>query len=108
LALLFEFVIMIAMFFNRVSKYYIGTFVFIQIFIKVIPLYILRNETIDFLPQLFYTGIVLSIFYVWLLINNADAVARYTKQMKGLSEGKITTPGISIIYPQLMKILGDK
>jgi len=99
---------MVAMFLNHVSKYYIGTFVFIQIFIKVIPLYILRNETIDFLPQLFYTGIVLSIFFVWLSLNTQDGVAHFTKQMKGLSEGKITTTSISIIYPQLMKIVGDK
>ena len=108
LALLFEFVIMVAMFLNRVSKYYIGTFVFIQIIIKAIPLYILRNEYIDFLPQLFYTGVVLAVFYVWLSLNADNAVAHFTKQMKGLSEGKITTTGISIVYPQLMKIVGDK
>jgi len=108
LALLFEFVIAVAMFFNSVSKYYIGTFVFIQIIMKVIPLYILRNETIDFLPQLFYTGILLSIFYVWLSLNTQDGITHFAKQMKGLSEGKIATPGVSIIYPQLMKIVGDK
>ena len=108
LALLFEFVIMVAMFLNRVSKYYIGTFVFIQIIIKAIPLYILRNEYIDFLPQLFYTGVVLAVFYAWLSLNADNAVAHFTKQMKGLSEGKITTTGISIVYPQLMKIVGDK
>ena len=106
LALLFEFGILFAMFYNRTSNYYIALFVIITIIIKGIPLYILRNETIDYAPQMFYMGVLMLMYAGWLLINKKDAIDYFTYQMSGLAQGKATTPAISIIYPYLMKFLG--
>lgn len=106
LALLFECVVFILMIIKNTSKYYIALFIIITILIKVIPLYILRNETIDYLPQLFYMGVLITIYAIWLLLNKQNAIDYFTNQMQGLYEGKATTPAISIIYPYLMKFLG--
>jgi hypothetical protein len=105
LALFFEIGILFAMIFNNASNYYIGLFVIITILIKAIPLYILRNESIEYVSQFFYMLCVVVIYAFWLLINKKNAVDYFTYQMRGLSQGKATTPAISIIYPYLMKFL---
>jgi hypothetical protein len=106
LALLFEFGILFAMIYNRTSNYYIALFVIITIIIKGIPLYILRNETIDYASQMFYMGVLMVTYVGWLLINKKNPIDYYKTQIYGLSQGKETTPAISIIYPYLMRFLG--
>jgi hypothetical protein len=91
---------------KNTSNYYIALFIIITILIKVIPLYILRNETIDYLPQLFYMGVLLILYALWLLLNKQDAIGYFTNQMQGLYQGKATTPALSIVYPFVMKFLG--
>jgi hypothetical protein len=105
LALLIEVVVFGLMLLNGISKHFIGVFIIIQILLKIIPLYILRNETIDYLPQLFYMGVLLILYALWLLSNKQNAIDYFTNQMQGLYQGKSTTPAISIIYPYLMKFL---
>jgi len=106
LALLFEIGILCAMFFNHASNYYIGLFVIITIIIKAIPIYILRNEQIDYFNQMIYMGCVIALYMLWLKLNNQSAIEYFTYQMSRLVEGKATTPAISIIYPYMMKFLG--
>jgi hypothetical protein len=106
LALLFECVVLVLMILKNGSIYYIALFIIITILIKVIPLYILRDETIDYLPQLLYMGVLVTMYTIWLLLNKQDAIGYFTYQMQGLYKGKATTPAISIIYPYLMKFLG--
>ena len=60
LALLIEVVVFGLMLLNGISKHFIGVFIIIQILLKIIPLYILRNETIDYLPHLFYMGVLVA------------------------------------------------
>ena len=105
LALLFEIGILCAMGFNHASNYYIGLFVVITILIKAIPIYILRNEQIDYFNQMIYMGCVIALYMLWLKINNQNAIEYFTYQMRRLVEGKATTPAISIIYPYMMKFL---
>lgn len=105
LALLFEIGIFCAMFFNHASNYYIGLFVIITIIIKAIPIYILRNEQIDYFNQIIYMGCVIALYMLWLKINNQNAIEYFTYQMSRLVEGKANTPAISIIYPYMMKFL---
>ena len=105
LALLFEIGILCAMVFNHASNYYIGLFVIITIIIKAIPIYILRNEQINYFNQMIYMGCVIALYMLWLKLNNQNAIEYFTYQMSRLVEGKATTPAISIIYPYMMKFL---
>jgi hypothetical protein len=105
LALLFEIGILFAMIYNRASIYYIGLFIIITILIKVVPLYILQNETIDYTSEFFYMVCLVAVYAGWLRINNKDAAEYFTYQMRGLASGKATTPAISIIYPYIIKFL---
>jgi hypothetical protein len=91
---------------NGISKYFIGVFIIIQIVLKVIPLYILRNETINYQSQIFYMGILLILYAVWLLLNNYNPIEYLLYQLRELTNGKMSTPAASIVYPFVMKLLG--
>jgi len=136
LALLIEVVVFGLMLLHGISKHFIGVFIIIQILLKIIPLYILRNETIDYLPQLFYMGVLVAMYAAWLLlhlfsfktptlwavmsgesvaycassmrngVNNYNPIEYLLYQLHELSNGKAITPAASIVYPYLMKLMG--
>jgi len=106
LALLIEVVVFGLMILKSISKHFIGVFIIIQILLKIIPLYILRNETIDYLPQLFYMGVLVAMYAAWLLLNNYNPIEYLLYQLHELTNGKAITPAASIVYPYLMKLLG--
>jgi hypothetical protein len=106
LALLIEIVVFGLMIFNGISKYFIGVFIIIQIVLKVIPLYILRNETINYQSQLLYMGILVAMYAAWLLLNSYNPIEYLLYQLHELTNGKMSTPAASIVYPFVMRLLG--
>jgi hypothetical protein len=107
LALIFEICILLVMIYNSVSIYYISLFSIITIFIKVLPLYILRNEEINYDKEIVYMISLFGLYAIWLRIQKENAADFFTYQMNGLASGKTTTPAISIIYPYMMKFLSQ-
>jgi hypothetical protein len=106
LALLIEIVVFGLMIFNGISKYFIGVFIIIQIVLKVIPLYILRNEPINYQSQLLYMGILVAMYAAWLLLNSYNPIEYLLYQLHELTNGKMSTPAASIVYPFVMRLLG--
>ena len=106
LALLIEVIVFSLMLLNGISKYFIGVFIIIQILLKIIPLYILRNETINYQSQLLYMGVLAAMYAAWLLINNYNPIEYLLYQLRELTNGKMSTPAASIVYPFVMKLLG--
>jgi hypothetical protein len=75
IASLFENIISI--FFMLQSKfYYIFRFIFINLCIKVVPLYLLWNEPI-YKKEILYSGIIFIIYNLWLYINNQTVYTIY-------------------------------
>jgi hypothetical protein len=56
--------------------YYIFRFIFINLFIKVVPLYLLWNEPIRNV-DIVYSGIVCIVYNIWLFINGETAYTIY-------------------------------
>jgi len=66
-------------------------FIFINIFIKVVPLYYLRNEPIK-MRDIYFTIVLFSIFIIWLHINKQSLVGNLKLIHDSLLYGKDHTP----------------
>lgn len=83
-----EIFMIILMFFNGVSIRYIFIFFLLQVFIKVIPLYIIRNKpSIDPIPDLKSTIIVFFIYLAFLYWNDVDVIDFNTKAFYNFTHG---------------------
>ena len=71
-------------------------FVIINVFIKVIPYYLLRNDKIT-MKDIYATCVVFMIFIIWLYINNQSLTGNAKLIYDSLIHGKNKTPFMSIL-----------
>jgi hypothetical protein len=86
----------ISMFIYGTPTFTIVSFIFINLFIKVLPLWYLRNEHIR-LQDVYATLVLFLIFIVWLHINHQSLVGNMKLIHDSLLYGKNTTPFILFI-----------
>ena len=93
----FEIYLITLMFFNAVSIKYILIFFLIQFFTKVIPLYFLRNKSINLIPDLISTIIVFSIYSAWLYWNGANVFEINKKAFYNFKNGTVNAPFMNLL-----------
>lgn len=96
-AMAFEIFLIVLMFFNGVSIRYILIFLLIQGFIKLIPLYILRNKPIDLIPDLKSTSIVFLIYSAWLYWNKIDVFEFNKTAFSNFTHGNTNAPFMHLL-----------
>ena len=98
---LFENIISIFFMFKS-NIYYIFRFIFINLFIKVVPLYLLWNEPIRNV-DIVYSGIVFIVYNIWLFINGETVYTIY-KMLYNAQLDKSNYIGMmSYLYDKLYK-----
>ena len=71
-------------------------FIIINVFIKIIPFYTVRNETIRS-RDIFATIFVILVYLLWVKINGQSVIKYYTKIIYSLTHNKTDTIGIYIL-----------
>jgi hypothetical protein len=71
-------------------------FILINTFIKVIPLYLLRNERIK-MKDIYFTIVLSFLFVLWIHMNSQTLVGNLKLVHDSLLQGKNETPFLSLI-----------
>jgi len=91
------FLIVLMLFFNNVSITYVLFFLLVQGFIKLIPLYILRNESINLIPDLKSTFVVFLIYSAWLYFNDINVFEFNKKAFSNFANGNTNAPFMHLL-----------
>ena len=107
-----KFGLSIALFFNTIRLFttiyyknsfiYIFLFVVINTFLKIIPLWILKNDSIkktDILATLYLFGI----YNIWLLLNNTNIIELMKDSMNAIKSNHPNTPFIYYIDKYILQ-----
>ena len=104
LALIIAFIEVIVIFINMVFFRKIGfipilMFVILNFFLKVVPLWRLRNEKIRLKEDLVNTGILFAGYSGWMMFNNRTAFEQYEHFISNekYKVGPVTTPGTKFL-----------
>jgi hypothetical protein len=81
------------------------SFITINIFIKILPYYYLRNEQIK-IDDIYVTGFVYLLFVVWLNINGENIIDNLNKIQNSILNNKNQTPFMRFI--EYIRILVSK
>jgi hypothetical protein len=81
------------------------SFITINIFIKILPLYYLRNEPIK-IDDIYVTGFVYLLFVVWLNINGENIIDNLNEIQNSILNDKNETPFMKFI--EFIRILVSK
>ena len=84
------------MFFNGSNKRTISYFILVNTFIKVLPFYTLRNETIKIKDIQATVGLFV-IYVGWIFANNQSLTDNYKLVSDSLTQNKDTMPFIALI-----------
>jgi hypothetical protein len=74
------------------------------LFMKLIPLYILRNEPILWCKSFIFTIVVFLIYNLYLNYNQTNIYEIYTITMNSLLENRNETPGYAFINKYILRI----
>lgn len=96
-ALLENIIILLIMIFLYKPVSSIIIYTFVVIFIKLIPIYILRNEKISWLKNLLFTFLVFVVYNMYLNYKKTNIYEIYNKTMDSLLENKGLTPGYALL-----------
>jgi hypothetical protein len=89
-------ILLIFMVFNGSNKRTIGYFILVNTFIKLLPFYTLRNETIN--VKDIQATVILAIIYVgWIFANNQSITGNYKMVYDSLTQNKDTMPFLALI-----------
>jgi hypothetical protein len=84
------------MFFNGANRRTIGYFILVNTFIKLLPFYTLRNETIK--VKDIQATVILAIIYVgWIFANNQSLTGNHKLAYDSLTQNKDTMPFLALI-----------
>lgn len=97
LGLIDNIIMFILMLLYNTSKKTILYFVLINLLIKVIPLYYLRNKSIK-ISEIYITFGLFFIFIIWLYLNKQSLIGNIKLIYHSLLYSKHNTPFISLIY----------
>ena len=79
------------------NRYTIFYFIIINTFIKIIPLYYLRNEPIKF-KDIYFTIALFGIFVIWLHINKQSLTGNLQLIYNSILYGHNKTPFMAFIH----------
>lgn len=96
LGLIDNLIMLVLMLIFGTSSRTIFYFILINTFIKVVPLYYLRNEPIR-MRDIYFTIILFIVFIVWLHINKQSLIGNVKLIHDSLLHGKNETPFMSFI-----------
>ena len=96
-AMAFEIFLIMLMFFNGVSIMYVLFFLLVQGFIKLIPLYILRNKPIYLIPDLKSTFVVFLIYSAWLCFNDINVFEYNKTAFSNFASGNTNAPFMHLL-----------
>jgi len=94
-------IMLINMLLYGTSRRTIAYFIIINTLIKVLPLYYLRNETIQ-MKDVYFTGVLFLVFIIWLHMNEQSLVGNMKLIHDSLLYGKDKTPFMALLK-QLQK-----
>lgn len=89
-------IMLIFMLLYGTSRRTIFYFIVINICIKAVPFYYLRNETIK-LKDVYFTGILFILFIIWLHINEQSLIGNIKLIHDSLLYGRNQTPFMSLL-----------
>jgi RsiW-degrading membrane proteinase PrsW (M82 family) len=78
---------------NKITIFY---FIITSVILKILPIYYLRNETIQ-IKDIVFTVFLFILFSLWLKINNQTVVSNFNMIRDSLLQGKNNTPLIAIM-----------
>ncbi len=96
IGLIYNIIMLLMMLLYGTSSRTIFYFIIINTFIKVIPLYYLRNETIK-INNIYFIFSLFLVFIIWLQINKKNLVGNIKLIHDSLLYGKDKTPFIAFI-----------
>ena len=96
LGLLENLIMLLLMLLYGTSKETIFYFILINTFIKGLPLYYLRHQSIQ-LKDVYFTGCLFVLFIVWLRLNSQSLVGNTKIVYESLLYGKDLTPFMSLL-----------
>lgn len=79
-------------------------YLFVILFMKLIPLYLLRNEPIFWWKSILFSIFIFLIYNLYLVYNQTNIYDIYKKTMVSLLENKNDTPGYNLIHKLLLKM----
>ena len=96
-ALFENFIMLLIMIFLYKPFSSIIIYTIVVFFLKLIPLYILRNEKISWLKNLLFTFLVFVVYNLYLNYKKTNIYEIYNKTMDSLLENKGLTPGYALL-----------
>jgi len=96
LGLIYNSLILFVMLMNKTRKRKIVNFIIVNTLIKGLPLYYLRNETIQ-LKNILFSIFLFIIFIIWLYINNQTITGNAKMLYESIVYGINKTPLISVL-----------
>jgi hypothetical protein len=101
---IFEFLLFVLMVYNGVSNNFVLFFIFTQVFIKMIPLYLIWNKPIHLISDLKATVILFLFYLAWLYLNNINIIEYSIKIFYNLGNGIINTPLMNFINKNIIHL----
>lgn len=105
-ALLFAFVLNVIQLLTRIfyknSIVYISLFVFANSFLKIIPLYFLKNDRITY-SDIIATIYLFVIYNIWLVINGTNVIETSQELLKNIQHNQPSSPFIYYVDKYFIK-----
>jgi len=89
-------IMLLLMFYYRTKSQTIIYFIIINFFIKVLPFYMMINETIK-ISDIYATIILFIIYSLWVYLNGETVIEYHNKIFESLIHNKNETPFMSLI-----------
>ena len=88
--------LLIFMFFNGANRRTIGYFILVNTFIKLLPFYTLRHDTIR-VKDIQATLMLFVIYMGWIFLNNQSITGNYKLVYDSLTQNKDTMPFLALV-----------
>ena len=88
--------ILLLMFYYNTKSRLIFLFFIMMIFLKIIPLYIIRNRKIT-LNDIYFTGVLFIVYLLWMFINKKNTTDFINNTNKLIIYNKNTLPGMILL-----------
>jgi hypothetical protein len=96
LGIIENFIMLLLMFYYKTKSKTIIYFIIINFFIKVLPFYMMLNETIK-ISDIYATIIIFIIYSLWVYLNGETVIEYHNKIFESLIYDKNETPFMSLI-----------
>lgn len=73
-------------------------YIFMMVSIKILPIYLLQNSKIQFIPNIISFGIIFGLYNIYLHANDTNLYEIYNKTIQSYKEGNDQTPLFNLIH----------